>query len=805
MRRVKYYLNRVSVVLLAALFFSSQQAVGQFAIGTTGTPLGTSEGSSVIVDNDGNVYATGHFRRSVDFDPSANVFELTASGISDAFVASYDALGNFRWAFSVSGEGDDLGYSIDMDDDQNIYIAGEFQGQNVDFDPGIVEAAYSSIGTSTAAFVASYDRDGNYRFAHVFDGALDVKAMDSGVDSAGNIYVVGRFEGIVDFDPGPESFEVESSGFWDGFLASIDPAGGVRYAYAFEAYPIAVAVEGNGNSTITGYYIGDADLISGVVLDAISIDRTDAFVASFSTTGSLRYAFPFGGGNSDVGKRIAIDGNGNIYVTGYFENDVDLDPGPGEAIVSAVAGEDIFLASYDSSGVYRFGISMGTGGHQRGHDVAVDGSGVTFVTGYFTGTVDFDPGSTSFELTAPNTPPYHEAFLASYDDTGALRYARRMGGLADDSGQGIGINENGLTCVTGYFQDRADFNPGDRDLFLVAAPFAGDECFIACYDAAGELSSAFTQFVHAAPDVDLDSIDIYVNGDRVVSGLPYGEATSPVFLPTELELGVAKGGTDVLAETDVTIPLSLVPGNESVAVVIGTLEPAATTDSLNVLVIDTGQSLGKDASGESSAFVHATVGAPVIDVFDQSALLVDGLSYGDYRNTPIEPAAYEFEVRRATDGFVYGTFGVDLTDSEEEIITFILTGYETPPPGVSDRNMQLLVSGFAEGSWPAGVVTGAERETTQSELRLLGNYPNPFNESTTVAVELPYPAAVSVEVYDVTGRLMLTSESTYLSARDRSISISLVGKPAGLYLYRVRAETSNGISCARGTMIKLTN
>ena len=118
--------------------------------------------SALTVDPQGNVTLTGRFKKTVDFDPGDGVAELTAIG-ADAFVASYDSAGAFRYAFSFGGGSEaDAGYDVASDRDGNVYVTGTFQG-TADFDPGDGIAALSSIGTD--AFVASYTSGGAYRFA----------------------------------------------------------------------------------------------------------------------------------------------------------------------------------------------------------------------------------------------------------------------------------------------------------------------------------------------------------------------------------------------------------------------------------------------------------------------------------------------------------------------------------------------------------------------------------------------------------------------------------------------------------------
>ena len=99
-----------------------------------------------------------------------------------------------------------------------------------------------------------------------------------------------------------------------------------------------------------------------------------------------------GGESGDYGRSAAVDGSGNVYVTGYFFGTADFDPGPDTDDHTSVGGNDIFLTKINPDGTYGWTKTMGGAGNDSGHSAAVDGSGNVYVAGYFQGTADFDPG-----------------------------------------------------------------------------------------------------------------------------------------------------------------------------------------------------------------------------------------------------------------------------------------------------------------------------------------------------------------------------------------------------------------------------
>lgn len=105
----------------------------QWAKGMGGT--NGAVGYSIAVDAFGNVYTTGSFQGTVDFDPGGGTYNLTSAGIQDIFISKLDAAGNFIWAKSIGGTSTDIGYSIVLDSSGNVYTTGQFAG-TVDFNPG---------------------------------------------------------------------------------------------------------------------------------------------------------------------------------------------------------------------------------------------------------------------------------------------------------------------------------------------------------------------------------------------------------------------------------------------------------------------------------------------------------------------------------------------------------------------------------------------------------------------------------------------------------------------------------------------
>ena len=128
------------ILLLFVMLLMSISAMKAQAPNTTWAKkmggTGSDNGKGIAVDATGNVYTTGTFKGTADFDPGTGTFNLVASGVNDIFVSKMDASGNFLWAKKIGGSGDDYGNGIAVDASGNVYTTGSFIG-TVDFNPGV--------------------------------------------------------------------------------------------------------------------------------------------------------------------------------------------------------------------------------------------------------------------------------------------------------------------------------------------------------------------------------------------------------------------------------------------------------------------------------------------------------------------------------------------------------------------------------------------------------------------------------------------------------------------------------------------
>jgi len=369
------------------------------------------EAYSTSVDLSGNVYIIGIFTGTADFDPGPSSYNLTAIGYHDTYISKIDFLGNFVWAKKMGGGPTSFcdSFSILTDASGNVYTTGAFGG-TVDFDPG------SAINNVTCVyvddiFISKLDSAGNFIWVKTMGGSYSEYGASIALDITGNIYTIGMFEATVDFNPGPAIYNITAIGDHDIFISKLDSAGNFVWAKSMGAVgPFGTSLLNIGNSIFvdsssnvytTGSFAGTTDFDPGpTVFNLTATNINDIFISKLDSAGNFVWAKSMGGLNFDEGKSIFADVAGNIYITGLFEKTADFDPGPSVFSLTAAGIWDVFISKLDPTGNLVWAKSMGSTLNDNGLSIIVDPFDNIYTTGFFQGTVDFDPDSSMYNLTS---------------------------------------------------------------------------------------------------------------------------------------------------------------------------------------------------------------------------------------------------------------------------------------------------------------------------------------------------------------------------------------------------------------------
>jgi gliding motility-associated-like protein len=270
------------------IYIAKYNTLGQYQWGfNVGKGTDNNSPFGIKIDASANIYLTGYFQgTNMDFDPSAANSNITSKGGYDIFVAKYNSLGQYQWAFDAGGPGQDVGRDIEIDNTGNVYVVGDFDGSNIDFDPSPSGTANLS-SNNRDVFLAKYNNNGQYQWAKRFGGSGSDISWSLAY-SNNNIYITGSFQGTMNFSPGPTTDNLVSNG---------------------------------GN---------------------------DFYITKFDLNGNYLCAFNIGGSGNDDAYRLAADNVGNLYVTGMFSSsNTDFNPTSAVNVLSTNGSSDIFIAKYD--------------------------------------------------------------------------------------------------------------------------------------------------------------------------------------------------------------------------------------------------------------------------------------------------------------------------------------------------------------------------------------------------------------------------------------------------------------------------
>lgn len=327
------------------LFLLKLNSTGLYVSVITYRGSGPPDFGDLTSDAQGNVYLAAQFISVTDFDPGPGVVNRAETGGGDAFVLKLTSAGTLAWVAQLGGVGLEAAEGVAVDATGNVYVSGMFTG-TADFDPGAGIAARTANGSEYDAFVVKLDAAGNFVYASTFSGSDWNTAHDIGVDAAGNAYVLGEFGGTTDFDPGAGQ-TLRTTTRRDIYVAKLDPAGNLSWvgnvtSSDYEAAD-SLAVDAAGNVFFTGWLLATGDINPG----AQNIPQPkSSFVANWNSAGDFVYVRTLGFGSfENEANAITLDAQGDLWITGAFRGEYDLDPGTGKSIhhVSGGAASDVYL------------------------------------------------------------------------------------------------------------------------------------------------------------------------------------------------------------------------------------------------------------------------------------------------------------------------------------------------------------------------------------------------------------------------------------------------------------------------------
>ena len=247
----------------------------------------------------------------------------------------------------------------------------------------------------------------------------------------------------------------------------------------------AIENDSNGNLFLSGGYMGTVDLDPGLgSYNVTAVGSYDIYIAKYDSNGNFIWGRTLGGSNAErADNGLKVDGNGNVYICGFFRGTVDFDPSTNVYNLSTGgAYADGFILKLDSNGNFVYAKQIGSSNaDDHVYSIDIDLNGFLIATGYFQNTADLDPGASQFNVTSQGST---DCFVLKLDLSGNFIWGKSIGGTQASIGKSIIFDPQNNIILCGNYAGSQDCNPGTgsfditsngaTDLFLVKLDNTGN-------------------------------------------------------------------------------------------------------------------------------------------------------------------------------------------------------------------------------------------------------------------------------------------------------------------------------------------
>lgn len=338
--------------------------------------------SRVKIDSDGNIYVVGYFESD---SLIIGTTTLINQGGRDGFIIKYNTSGNVIWAKSIGGYATETITAIDINLNQEIYIAGSYTDSLLTI--GLTTLINNSMRD---VFVVKLDAYGNEIWVKSYGGIGSEGVSGIILTPQNEFYLSGGFYGsLLTLD----SISLPTKGGYDCYIAKFNVLGNVLWVNIIggidNEYGGRMTIDNNGNTYLIGdFYSPSINLNSNTIWNTVlNKSFNDIFLIKYDSLGNIVWAKAIGGISYDYVGGVVVDGNDNIYITGYFGSpSINFD----STILNNLGGYDGYVAKYNSNGDNIWAILVGSSLSDHPIGINIDNLGNLFVIGHYRSTtLDF--------------------------------------------------------------------------------------------------------------------------------------------------------------------------------------------------------------------------------------------------------------------------------------------------------------------------------------------------------------------------------------------------------------------------------
>jgi hypothetical protein len=507
-----------SFLIISSMFISTSYSQSfEWAIGYGNE--NDAAASKVVTDKNGNLYSIGIFEGEMDFSTDLGTDNiLTPNSTYASYLCKYSTEGELLFAKKFDGVGNFRATAISTDEFENVYISGALFG-TIDFDPG-EEIVNLTAETFADAIVVKLSAAGDFIFAKKFGGSNFDIATNIDLDNENNIYLTGTFRNIADFDASDESYLLTSNGFEDIFLLKLNTDGEFVYCKQFGGLGNescnGIDLDEYQNVYLTGGFAGDVDFdpTDGAFILSPTYDQA-SFILKLGADGDFIFAKKLESLSPDSPYinpfLIKIDNFGDIHLLGEYRDSIDLDPSEETAMLfdSEPFNLNPFIAKYDGDGNFIYAKQLDGTWQAAITDLTIDENHNAWLTGRFSGEVDFDMGVGEQIFENTNLA----LFVLKLDPVGEFSDVQLFGNESYNYGTSITNDPLNNIYISGGFSNVIDFNSGPEEFELTSNGEADNFIFKLGQYVLGNPSEQQNIQILAYPNPSLGSVNIELDNN----------------------------------------------------------------------------------------------------------------------------------------------------------------------------------------------------------------------------------------------------------------------------------------------------
>ena len=433
----------------------------------------------------------------------SNGFPMLGIFGSSKFVSTRSVVANTgvsgaatMWAARITNSS--YGYAGATDLSNNVIVGGNYNAAGSVFNAsGTAFVAIPVTAGTSPGYVAKYSSLGVVQWVSTLRGTV-ATVRGLATDTTANVLAAGQYIGSMAIYNSSGTLDrtlTNASTSFSGFIIKYTGDGGISWAAQISAgsstntWVQSIATDSSGSVFVAGYYSsGTLTLYNtggGVGATLTSIGGNDAYVAKYSSAGTVLWAARIASTASDQGNAVATDSSGSVFVTGIYNAAVTLyNTGGGIGATLALAGSfSCFIAKYSSAGTVLWAAHIGTA---NGNALATDSSGSVFVTGQYNAAMTLfntggTPGATLGFVGGS------DIFLAKYSSAGTVTWAAQIAGTTTsaDVGYGVATDASGSVFVTGFYVGALTLYNANLGIGATLGSVLNNDAFVAKYSSAG--------------------------------------------------------------------------------------------------------------------------------------------------------------------------------------------------------------------------------------------------------------------------------------------------------------------------------